>query len=330
MESNEDAVKPDSSRDDVEADEGDLKSQIKRLEQVVVPELKEKLKKCQSERDGAKASLIEVEIAKHEVEENMVKLESDLKMRITQLTTEKETLEVTLSLRDNDLKNRKEDSRKDQENFDKELKNVRQLVDAKSMQISALQAESSSLKAGLLESKAEFTRLSDQHENLIQNCAVLTAKCETSDDVIDSKDREIKDVQERLEHLHRDFEDMVSMNHQLEGNLCEVKDDFTQLNGEFESVKSDRDDLKESLASSQSKVEELESKIQESEDQFPSRLENSSLVQDLRQTNLQLSDELAEKKQVRLKKNIYQLTFSAKGSNDYVLTIFFCFLLTVC
>ena len=114
-------------------------AKLTRCETVVIPELRDKLKKCQQERDSVKTSLIEVEIAKHEAEEACLQRESDLKMKITQLTTEKETLEVTLKLRDNELKNRMEESRQDKEKSEQDLLGVRGEMVAQSEEISALQ-----------------------------------------------------------------------------------------------------------------------------------------------------------------------------------------------
>ena len=79
-------------------------------------ELKAKLKSVGNERDNAKSSLLELEIAKHECEEGLAKQDSDSKMKLVQLNTEKETLEVTLELREQELKSRKEELRQEKVN----------------------------------------------------------------------------------------------------------------------------------------------------------------------------------------------------------------------
>ena len=76
-------------------------------------DLKSKLKCMKNERDNAKSSLLELEIAKHECEEGLSKQDNAIKMKLAQLTTEKETLEVTLGLREQELKARKEELRDD-------------------------------------------------------------------------------------------------------------------------------------------------------------------------------------------------------------------------
>ena len=80
-------------------------------------DLKTKLRSMKNERDNAKSSLLELEIAKHECEEGLSKQDNEIKMKIAQLTTEKETLEVTLGLREQELKARKEELRDDKVQF---------------------------------------------------------------------------------------------------------------------------------------------------------------------------------------------------------------------
>ena len=77
-------------------------------------DLKEKLKFMRNERDAAKSAILEEEIAKHEYREKLTRKDSESKMELAQLTTEKETLEVTLELREKELKTRKEEFREEQ------------------------------------------------------------------------------------------------------------------------------------------------------------------------------------------------------------------------
>ena len=125
-----------------ESDGDELKAALTKCETVVIPELRDKLKKCQQERDSVKNSLIEVEIAKHQGEEGALQREAELRMKITQLNTEKETLEVTLKLRDNELKNRKEESRQERERAEQDLQGVRGEIVTQSEEISSLQVNS--------------------------------------------------------------------------------------------------------------------------------------------------------------------------------------------
>jgi len=277
--------------------ESELKAALNKCETVVIPELRDRLKKCQQERDSVKNSLIEVEIAKHEAEEAALQRESDLKMKITQLTTEKETLEVTLRLRDNELKNRKEESRQDREKSELDMQSVRAEMVAQSETISALQKEISVLNGQLTESRDSFEKLSGQHQSLMVKCASLTEELESKSEAVEGKDKHLNEVHQRLDGLHRDFDDMVNMNHQLESNLCQVKDDSTRQSKELDDLKEAHEELLEMHTKAQTEVKQMQEAIQEAEDTFPERLESSELVQKLRQSNSDMSDELAEKKQ---------------------------------
>ena len=71
------------------------------------------------DRDALKNSLLELEITVHEKEESSASANElkTLKLELARLATEKETLEVTLELRDKDLKSRKEDLQSKQVKF---------------------------------------------------------------------------------------------------------------------------------------------------------------------------------------------------------------------
>lgn len=65
------------------------------------------------ERDVLKTSLLELEIANHEQQNTKKEDREKIKIECAKLTTEKETLEMTLDLRDKELKAKKEEYRKD-------------------------------------------------------------------------------------------------------------------------------------------------------------------------------------------------------------------------
>lgn len=74
---------------------------------------KRQLAAISSERDSIKTTLLEAEIACHESHETNADELSSLQMEIARLQGEKETLQVTLRVRDNDIKAKKEDFRKE-------------------------------------------------------------------------------------------------------------------------------------------------------------------------------------------------------------------------
>merc|ERR1712029_353550 len=194
-------------------------------------------------------------------------------------------------------KNRKEEGRQDKEKAELEMQNVRGEMLSQSEKISDFQKEISGLNSRLNESKESFDKLSVQHQSLMVKCAGLTEELESKAEAVEGKDKHLNEVHQRLDALHRDFDDMVTMNHQLESNLCQVKDDFTRQSKELEDLKEAHEEMLEMHTGAQSEVLRLQEAIREAEDTFPDRLETSDVVQKLRQSNSDMNDELAEKKQ---------------------------------
>ena len=65
-----------------------------------------------------------------------------------------------------------------------------------------------------------------------------------------------------MHHLiFRDFEDMVSMNHQLESNLCQVKDEFTRQSTELGDLKEAHTQILDMHSSSKAEVANLQQTI---------------------------------------------------------------------
>lgn len=70
-----------------------------------------RVKVVMQERDAVKNSLLELEIANHERQESSGSEKEKERLDKAKLVTEKETLEVTLDLRDKELKAKKEEHR---------------------------------------------------------------------------------------------------------------------------------------------------------------------------------------------------------------------------
>ena len=77
-----------------------------------VTEVRAELAKVKAERDQIRNNLIEAEIANHEGQTSLGQEREKVKMDVAKLTTEKETLQVTLQHREEELKNKKEEFRK--------------------------------------------------------------------------------------------------------------------------------------------------------------------------------------------------------------------------
>ena len=130
-------------------------------------------------------------------------------------------------------------------------------------------------------------------------CAGLTEEVDAKVEALEGKDKHLNDVHERLDGLHRDFGDMVNMNHQLEANLEQVKDEATRGAAELADLKEAHEEMMAMHAGAQEEARAAQEALRLNEEQFPERLETSDLVMQLKESNSAMSDELAEKKQVR-------------------------------
>ena len=77
----------------------------------VVTERESELAKVVTERDAFRNQVLEIEIACHKKDKLVDEDKEQLRCELVHMGTEKETLEMTLTLRELDLKNRKEEYR---------------------------------------------------------------------------------------------------------------------------------------------------------------------------------------------------------------------------
>ncbi len=77
----------------------------------LLADTRERSNSLATERESLKNSLLELEISKHEGQATLVEERERARMELAKVTTEKETLEVTLERRDKELKAKKEDFR---------------------------------------------------------------------------------------------------------------------------------------------------------------------------------------------------------------------------
>jgi len=275
--------------------------------------LKSKLKLITNERDNAKASLLELEIAKHECEEGLAKQDSDSKMKLVQLTTEKETLEVTLELREQELKSRKEELRQEQEKFKQELIDMEELSNAKGMQNSALQAELGNVKTQLSESNQSLHCVQNTLQTSQTEIEKLNKDVLSKQAIISNIEANLEQTNSKYEDLNCDFESLVTMNDKLEKDNSDLQEHISTLQSKCESLDNSNKELKSKCDKLASEVEILRNDISESERTFPERLENSDLVRSLKDQIVNLEDEVVEKKQVRICYNIRE-----KDNKSYI------------
>ena len=92
-----------------------------------------------------------------------------LKMEVAKLNTEKETLEMTLDLRDRELKAKKEEFRGELSSLEQRKSELEQEADTKSSRMAALEAELTVMKDKLAETARELGSAESQVADLTDN-----------------------------------------------------------------------------------------------------------------------------------------------------------------
>ena len=115
-----------------------------------------------------------------------------LKMEVAKLNTEKETLEMTLDLRDRELKSKKEEFRSDLSTLEQRKSELEQETETKSSRMAALEAELTVLKDKFAETAMELASATSQ-------VADLTANVSRAEQAAKDKDESLMSLRSELE-----------------------------------------------------------------------------------------------------------------------------------
>ena len=105
-----------------------------------------------------------------------------LKMEVAKLTTEKETLEMTLDLRDRELKAKKEEFRGELSSLEQRKSELEQEADAKSSRMAATEAELTVLKDKLAETARDLASAKSQVADLTDNVSRVEEAAKDKDE----------------------------------------------------------------------------------------------------------------------------------------------------
>ena len=260
---------------------------------------REELSRMKQEKDALRSSVLELEIANHEHQNSKNADIDGLKMEVAKLNTEKETLEMTLDLRDRELKAKKEEFRSDLSSLEKRKSELEQEADSKSSRITALEAELTVLKEKLAQASCELSSVNSE-------MAVQKEKVLLMEEASRSKDESLNALKSELEEEKKSATGAAKALSELEARYSEVIADYEKVVIELEDVSKAKEELVESCAEKArdveklgEKVRSLESVIKENEDSFADRVEATELVRGLRSKLLETEDDLADKKKVR-------------------------------
>jgi len=248
--------------------------------------LQSKLVEVISERDAMRANLLEVEIANHEYDQAKVNEIDAFKVEIAKLQAEIETLNVTLNVRDSEIKAKKEDLKREKENHTSTLQNI----EANDVKISSLEAEIESLKYTLsdrLMQLREAQKLGDQ----------LEEKVESLQDSVNEKERTLSEISKHNKELSKHFdefsEEKLRLLSVIDGLNAECDHQRKQISSLTDTTKTQVEALN-TLTFENSAIKEELCQLEES---IPTLIESSDLVKSLEEKRNQLEDDLEEKKQ---------------------------------
>ena len=275
--------------------------------QVESEQAREDLSKMKQEKDALRSSVLELEIANHEHQNSENADINGLKMEVAKLNTEKETLEMTLDLRDRELKAKKEEFRGDLALLESRKSELEQEVDAKSSRVSALEAELTVLKEKLAESSRDLSSVNSK-------MAVHEERAMQMEEASRNKDESLTSLRSELEEERRSAIGAAEALSELEVRYSEVVADYEKVVLELGDVSKAKAELERSVTEKTSeadnlsdRVRSLEGVIKEQEDSFPERVEATQLVRDLRKQLLEAEDDLADKKKVQTVRKIIKI-----------------------
>lgn len=237
------------------------------------------------ERDYAKTSLLEIEIAGHEQDQSRQDEVNSLKLEVARLQTEKETLEVTLARRDSEIKSKKEECRQETEKSGRAQEAA-----------STLETEVSSLKSTISERLMKLRDVQKENDGL----AIVIDSLKS-----DLKDKEatVSDLNIRLNKLSSIHEQVVKEKTVAEATVQDLRKDCGNLEATVDRLTHEVCGLQQTVADLQEKVTsanfqacaiaEEKSKLERS---IPDLIEQSECVQLLRTQVISAEEEVAEKK----------------------------------
>ena len=178
------------------------------------------------------------------------------------------------------------------------MKDVEELANARDLQNTVLQAEMSGLKSRLAEMEHILSNLRIENEKLSDNLKALEEEVKEKNNSILGLDQNAKTINAKYEELNCDFESLVSLNDTVEKERSDLQMQLTKLSNKYQLNERSNSELTAKCDTLENEILQLNSTIVENENAFPQRLETSELVISLKQKNLELEDELGEKKQV--------------------------------
>lgn len=293
--------------------DGDIDEELSRLK-AENEALQSKLSEVLSDRDVLKANLLEIEIANHECDQVKFNQVEAFKGEIAKLQAEIETLNVTLNVRDSEIKAKKEDLKREKENHSHALQNVKNT----SNKLSEAEAEIESLKCTLSErlmQLREAQKLGDQFQEKVESVQNILNKKEMA---LSEMSLNSKELVQRCQGLSEEASRLQKVIDGLNTECDHQREHIRALSA------SNLDYVEKMKVLNHEKIA-INEKLIKLEESLPNLIESSDLVRLMREKEKLLEDDLEDKKQAvrhlqlrsnEMKKMLQKEIKSGNGSGD--------------
>ena len=255
--------------------------------------LENTISKITTERDTMQASLLEIEIAKHDGDNANSQAIQNKDLRICALEATIETLNVTLNVRDSDIKTKKDELSKMKATSEETLEELR----TKELKISALESEieriNAILQRRLIEirdcqrSKDDLSVEVEKGQSLVQD---LQDQLQVAERLNTALQNDCKELTNQINVLKETSTESVKSVEILHEKNLRLQEENEKLNEDIVTERQECQLLSTKLTNTLKEKDDLEKSI-------PGLVETSELVRHLKTTVDDLEDSLEEKNQ---------------------------------
>ena len=255
--------------------------------------LENTISKITTERDTMQASLLEIEIAKHDGDNANSQAIQNKDLRICALEATIETLNVTLNVRDSDIKTKKDELSKMKATSEETLEELR----TKELKISALESEieriNAILQRRLIEirdcqrSKDDLSVEVEKGQSLVQD---LQDQLQVAERLNTALQNDCKELTNQINVLKETSTESVKSVEILHEKNLRLQEENEKLNEDIVTERQECQLLSTKLTNTLKEKDDLEKSI-------PGLVETSELVRHLKATVDDLEDSLEEKNQ---------------------------------
>ena len=272
--------------------ENNVKEMLKRQTdyESEIDALRQKISKISAEKDSLQTALLETEIARHDGDNAKSQEVRGKDLKICSLEANIETLQVTLNVRDGEIKSKKE-----------ELKQLKALHEEKIVVMSNEIEDLTNRNSFLQNESEKLANLNSQRLLQMRECQKmnddLSDRLDKSHTVIEDLESQLGISSEKIVELEGRSQILTSQYEILEQKANDHIEKIQALTDENVALESQLNSEVKDHHSVKSKLEAMSKEKSDLEKSIPALLETSELVRDLRVTVADLEEDLEEKRQ---------------------------------